>query len=232
MIRNSLIIILLAIFGLFLFQGFSEYRMPESLNRTAEYYNTNAAGETGAANAVTAIVVTYRGLDTLGEVTVLFLAAGIVGFILHKRGGRKQKENYRNSEILETASKILVPGSIVLGTYIFINGHLTPGGGFQGGAVIGTAILLIALAVPGKEFSHRLLSITESLSGAFYVLIGLLGIVLAGGFLDNRILPLGEVGELFSAGAIPVIYSLIGIKVGTELSGIINDLNATETQED
>lgn len=232
MIRSSLIILLLALFGLFLFQGFREYQMPENLNRTAEYYNTKAAEETGAANAVTAIVVTYRGLDTLGEVTVLFLAAGIVGFILHNRGEKKTRKAYRNSEILETASKILVPGSIILGTYIFINGHLTPGGGFQGGAVIGTAILLIALASPGKEFNHRVLNVIEGLSGAFYVFIGLLGVFLAGGFLDNRILPLGVVGELLSAGAIPIIYSLIGIKVGTELSGIINDLNSSETQED
>jgi len=49
----------------------------------------------------------------------------------------------------------------------------------------------------------------------------------AGGFLDNRILPLGTLGDLLSAGAIPLIYSLIGLKVGTEISSIIANINET-----
>jgi multicomponent Na+:H+ antiporter subunit B len=55
------------------------------------------------------------------------------------------------------------------------------------------------------------------------VLVGLLGLVLAGGFLDNRFLPLGEYGQLFSAGAIPLIYIFIGLKVGTELSAVLEN---------
>jgi multicomponent Na+:H+ antiporter subunit B len=50
--------------------------------------------------------------------------------------------------------------------------------------------------------------------------------VLGAGFLDNRILPLGEFGTLFSAGAIPIIYSLVGLKVGAELSGILDNLRS------
>ena len=61
-----------------------------------------------------------------------------------------------------------------------------------------------------------------------YVGIGLLGLFLAGGFLDNRLLPIGELGALFSAGAIPLIYSLIGLKVGAEFSSILANLSATE----
>ena len=52
--------------------------------------------------------------------------------------------------------------------------------------------------------------------------IGILGIVFAGGFLDSRILPLGEFGTFISAGAIPLISTLLGIKVGAELSVIID----------
>jgi multicomponent Na+:H+ antiporter subunit B len=69
----------------------------------------------------------------------------------------------------------------------------------------------------------------ESLAGVFYVAIGLAGLVWAGGFLDNRILPLGDLGALFSAGAIPAIYSLIGLKVGAELASMLASL--AETQE-
>ena len=58
--------------------------------------------------------------------------------------------------------------------------------------------------------------------------VGVLGLFLAGGFLDNRILPIGELGSLFSAGAIPIIYSLIGLKVGAELSSMLVNLSETE----
>jgi multicomponent Na+:H+ antiporter subunit B len=61
-----------------------------------------------------------------------------------------------------------------------------------------------------------------------FVGIGLLGIVLAGGFLDNRILPVGDLGDLFSAGTIPIIYSFIGLKVGAEFSSMLLKLAETE----
>jgi len=72
------------------------------------------------------------------------------------------------------------------------------------------------------------MEVVESISGTFYVIIGVFGLILAGGFIDNRFLPLGEMGKLLSAGAIPIIYSLIGIKVGMELIGIIDKLRKDE----
>jgi len=217
---------LVLLFGIFLFQILRLYHTQETLNPTAAYYNTNTPSEVGAANVVTAIVVTYRGLDTLGEVTVLFLTAMILGYIL-RQGGREKTEKDTTSEILITAAKVLIPGSIVLGVYVFINGHLTPGGGFQGGAIIGTAITLMILADPLHSLRAALLHFVESMSGFFYIVIGLAGLIFAGGFLDNRILPAGQLGDLFSAGAIPLIYSLIGLKVGTEISSIISNINET-----
>ena len=224
--KNSIAIILVLVFGVFLFQIFGYHQIQTALNKTAGYYNTNTAAEVGAANVVTAIVVTYRGLDTLGEVTVLFLTALIVGYILRHGGKEKPKKN-NTSEILITAANVLIPGSIILGVYVFLNGHLTPGGGFQGGAIIGTAITLMILANPLQSIRKSVLHFTESTSGFFYILIGLAGLIFAGGFLDNRILPLGTLGNLLSAGAIPVIYSLIGLKVGTEISSIIASINET-----
>lgn len=53
------------------------------------------------------------------------------------------------------------------------------------------------------------------------MVVGVLGLILAGGFLDNRFLDLGTFGELFSAGAMPIIYIFIGLKVGTELSAVL-----------
>ena len=56
------------------------------------------------------------------------------------------------------------------------------------------------------------------------------GIVLAGGFLDNRILPLGSFGSLFSAGAIPIIYVFVGLKVGSELSAVVDRFRSDESK--
>jgi len=123
-IKNSIAILLVLAFGIFLYQVLGFYHTQSQLNATAEYYNTNAPAETGVANVVTAIVVTYRGLDTLGEVTVLFLTAIIVGYIL-RHGGNEQARKLSTSEILITSTRVLIPGSIVLGIYVFINGHLT-----------------------------------------------------------------------------------------------------------
>jgi len=224
-------VVLLFLFGLgTLFAALLLGYTPDSeLNLTAHYYAEHTAQDIGATNIVTAIIVTYRGLDTLGEVTVLFLTAAIVGMLLSKHKGKSlQRELPRSGELLTTGSHLLVPLILLLGAYVFINGHLTPGGGFQGGAIIASAILLMLLTDPLRHFSHRLIAAVESISGLFFISIGVLGIFFAGGFLDNRILPIGELGSLFSAGAIPVIYSFVGLKVGAEFSSMLVNLSETE----
>lgn len=196
------------------------------LNPLAANYVSSGPDELGSQNLITSVIVTYRGLDTLGEVAVLFIATAGVGFLLKSKKIKSQKR--KASELLQTGSGFLTPLIVLFGVYIFSHGHLTPGGGFQGGVIIATGILLLMLANVNWKMNKTVLHIIESLSGAFYVVIGLLGIFLAGGFLDNRILPLGEFGKLFSAGAIPIIYSLIGLKVGSELVGILDNLSGEE----
>ena len=232
MIKRFTVLLLLAGIGA-IFTGLLLGYIPDSeLNLTARYYAEHTAQDVGAANIVTAIIVTYRGLDTLGEVTVLFLTAAIIGLVLAQ--GRQQKIRAQqhdlpaSGELLKTGSRLLTPLILLLGVYVFVNGHLTPGGGFQGGAILASAILLLLLTDPLRHFSHRLISILESTSGLFFVTIGVLGIFFAGGFLDNRILPTGSLGDLFSAGVIPIIYSFIGLKVGAEFSSMLVNLSETE----
>ena len=86
-----------------------------------------------------------------------------------------------------------------------MNGHLSAGGGFQGGAIIASGVMLLLLAKPATKLDHGFLSFTESLAGVLFVLVGIAGLIFAGGFLDNRVLPLGQFGAFFSAGAIPLI---------------------------
>ena len=194
-----------------------------------EYAERSGNKELGAQNIVTAIIVTYRGLDTLGEVAVLFIAATGIAVLLRRRKEKDLKKKIKkreSSEILLTGSRLLAPVIIIFGIYIFLNGHLTPGGGFQGGAVIASAIMLLFLADTSYKINHTVFGWIESLSGFTYVLIGVLGLVIIGAdnFLDNRLLPLGEFGKILSAGAIPVIYTLVGLKVGTELASILDNM--------
>ncbi len=230
MIKRAIAFALLAGLGLVFLALWQGFEPDPSLNRSALYYAENTVTDTGAANIVAAVIVTYRGLDTLGEVTVLFLTAAIVAMVL--RGGLADSGprpgRWPTGELLHTGSRLLVPLIALFGAYVFLNGHLTPGGGFQGGAIIASAMLLMLLTDPARNFSHRLIATTESVSGLAYVAIGLAGMALAGGFLDNRILPMGEFGSILSAGAIPLIYALIGLKVGAEFSSILLSLSERE----
>lgn len=230
MIRRFAVFLLLLGLGVIFAKLLLGYTASEELNLTARYYAEHTAQDLGAANIVTAIIVTYRGLDTLGEVTVLFLTAAIIGMVLAQ--GRKQQALQRqlpaSGELLTTGSRLLVPLILLLGAYVFINGHLTPGGGFQGGAIIASAALLLLLTDPLKRFSHRLIARVEALSGLVFITIGVLGMVYASGFLDSRLLPNGTFGTLFSAGVIPVIYSVIGLKVGAEFTSMLTNLAETE----
>jgi multicomponent Na+:H+ antiporter subunit B len=227
MIKRLFILLVLVLFGVMFYNVASHYTEPAELTPLATRYVDKGPDELGAANLVTSVVVTYRGLDTLGEVTVLFLSAAAVGLLLglSARSGAPEGESRRPktaaSELVQTTVQYLLPIIFLFGAYIFINGHLTPGGGFQGGAVIASGILLLFLGLPYAKLRHTLLGLLESLSGFSYVVVGVFGLILAGGFLDNRFLPLGDYGQLISAGAIPLIYLFIGLKVGTELSAVL-----------
>jgi len=236
-IKRLFIFMMLALMATIFFNLASNYDEKSTLSKLGHYYVEKGPQEIGAPNLVTAVVVTYRGLDTLGEVTVLFISAAGVGLLLRrsrrKQDGERPEENIRASkpasEIVETATQLLLPMIILFGIYVFMNGHLSPGGGFQGGAIIASGTMFLLLALPESHLSRLMIAITESLSGFSYVVVGVLGVILAGGFLDNRFMDLGTYGDLFSAGAIPLIYTFVGLKVGFELSAVLDRFRQEES---
>ena len=183
--------------------------------------------ESGPANIVTAIVADYRSFDTLGEVSVLFVSSLGVALLL---GGSKQKRlelNFHPNFMLRVGSRALFGIILMTGIYISIHGHLTPGGGFPGGTMIASSMLLLYLA--DDEFRAKIkgFKMLESAAGSAYVIIGLLGLFIGAFFLEN-LLDNGVLGDLFSAGMIPIIYVLIGLKVGSEISGVIDNFLTEE----
>jgi multicomponent Na+:H+ antiporter subunit B len=235
-IKRIIILLILVMLAVIFLDLAANYDERASLSALGHYYAKQGPAELGAANLVTAVVVTYRGLDTLGEVTVLFISAAGVGLLLRRtrrtgddedleQGDRAEETAGTHtpaSEIVETATQLLLPMVILFGIYVFLNGHLSPGGGFQGGAIIASGTMFLLLALPESHISRLMVAMTESLSGFSIVVIGVLGVLLAGGFLDNRIMGLGTYGNLFSAGAIPLIYVFVGLKVGFELSAVLD----------
>ncbi len=180
------------------------------------------SGEEGVANAVTSVVVYFRGFDTLGEIAVLFIAALGIGLMLH---GTARTAHEESNYILQKASRLLFPMIMLFGVYVMVYGHLSPGGGFQGGVIIASGILLLLISNETFEIPHAIISALETFAGISYVLIGLIGLLVLDKFLGN-FLPndMAQMGRLFSGGIIPVIYIVVGIKVGSEMGMIIQNL--------
>jgi len=191
--------------------------------KPGKYYVTEGGEETGAANIVTSVVVTYRGFDTLGEVTVLFIAAIGLGAVLFTKPKEKQARLQEASLILQTGCHFLFPLIMIFGAYVFTHGLLNPGGGFQGGVIIASGFLMVYLGCADMKVRKTWLNATESLAGSAFVIAGLIGLALGGDFLMN-FLPKGTFNTFFSAGLIPIIYAAIGFKVGAELAGVIANL--------
>lgn len=191
-------------------------------------YGQSIIDESGSANMVTSVVVNYRSFDTLGEVTVLFISALGAGLLLS--GKRKRHTmHFEPSFILRQGARIVFGIIVVFGVYMMTHGHLTPGGGFPGGAVIAAGILLLYIADDTFRIRLQAMKVSESLAGSMYVIVGLLGIVLARHFLRN-FLPTGIIGDLISGGIIPVVYILIGLKVGSELSSVVDGFLTEEVE--
>ena len=222
--RKLISFVLLTIVALGIALSLAKIPFGTGKTKVGRYYIEKGIKQTGATNIVTSVVVNYRAFDTLGEVTVLFIAAIGIGAVL-TTGRRKKSERKVEpaSLILYTGCRFLFPLILLFGAYIFIHGHLTPGGGFQGGAIIASAYLLIYLGCRERRISERGSKLAESLTGLIFVMVGLVGLAVGGYFLAN-FLPKGVPGFLFSAGIIPIIYIAIGFKVGSELAGIIDNL--------
>jgi len=222
--RKLIAIILLVIIAGGIVLSLKEIPFGISRTKIGDYYIKKGIEETGATNIVTSVVVSYRGFDTLGEITILFTAAIGLGAVLGTYRKRKAGEKVEPASfIVKTGCRFLFPILLLVGAYIFIHGHLTPGGGFQGGAIIASAFLLMYLGCEGKRIKENTSIVVETLGALTFIVLGIIGLTIGKDFLFN-FLPKGEPNTLLSAGIIPIIYIAIGFKVGSELAGIIDHL--------
>ena len=121
--------------------------------------------------------------------------------------------------IPKCAADFFVPFALVYIFYIILHGHLSPGGGFQGGVMMVAVVVFMALGY-GFEMTKNILSMnlmhkTEGVASIFYVLVAMLGIAYLGNFCQNVFSNIGNIGDLFSSGTIFLMDLAVGVKVLT-----------------
>lgn len=202
-------------------QSMAEYEI-------SNHYINHGVEDTGAINLITAILFDYRAFDTLGEATVIFVAALIIS-LLTKRSNSSLVYNNFPPLIYQNIS-FVVPFLYVFGFYLIFYGHLSPGGGFTGGVVIATIFVLLTITFGVRRTREdeviRIKSLLENAAMLGFVIIGLLSLLSGYNFLANGQAGfyLGTAGNLISSGTIPGLNLMTGIKVGASLSIIFNCL--------
>ncbi|MEW6243730.1 MAG: MnhB domain-containing protein [Bacillota bacterium] len=135
-----------------------------------------------------------------------------------------------NDMVVQIITRILIPFIEVFAVYVIFHGHISPGGSFSGGAILGASFVLATLVFGtarfNRKFGHMVSQLVESVGGSWYILVGLFGILAGANFLTNKLagFGMGRPGYLFSAGAIPVITIGLGLKVGSTMVTLFHGL--------
>ena len=127
--------------------------------------------------------------------------------------------------IVKCAADFMLPLALVFGFAVIMHGHLSPGGGFQGGVLVAGAVLLMFLAYDGATVAHYvksdLLKKHESIAAVCYVGLALLGVFAGAVFFQNVIFDNGQIGDLISAGNIVFMNYAVGYQVLTGVAFLL-----------
>ena len=207
---------------------------PESTAVVRRYVESGLQ-ETGAVSIISGIILDYRAFDTLGESHVLFTALMCVTVLLRRdrKNMRTQYEDfytirdekyhelYRES-IMRLVAAVLLPCLFLYGAYVLLNGQNSPGGGFSGGAVLGSGMMICAAAYGFRSTDRVITKKTANLI-AFFALgfysfaKGYVFYTGANG-LENHI-PKGTPGAILSGGLILPLDIAVGLVVACTMFG-------------
>lgn len=223
-------IVFWSIAGLFAFPLFLALRDLPDFGAYAGPYGdlvlATCTAERHTPQGVAAVTFDYRGFDTLGEEFILF--AALAGALLLMRPQEDERQHPpqdhaldrpvpAGNEAIAAAGRLMFPFSLMLSLYIIVHGHLTPGGGFQGGVLLATAFYYVYLSGEYQDLhpftSIHLLESLKVLGAAGFALLAAAPLGVGLPFMTN-LLPLGREGELLSAGTLPLCNLLVGCEVG------------------
>jgi multicomponent Na+:H+ antiporter subunit B len=163
-------------------------------HHVAPAYLHDTPGEIGVPNVVTSVLASYRGYDTLGEVTVIFTAGAGVLALLGYRTRRRNSQGPGNRKlvVLRVIAKLFFPLILLFALYVLFHGDYGPGGGFQAGVIFATGFILYALAFglgnAQRVIPHRLLRIMAAVGVLIYAGVGIESMLLGGKFLEYKVL--------------------------------------------
>ena len=198
-----------------------------SSNEVAAKYIEDGLQDTGAVNIVTGMILDYRAFDTFGESNVLFIATCTVLILLRsdkkkekhqEEAEQRRKQHYepKDDSILQRVTFLLFPVIVIFGIYVVLNGHLSPGGGFSGGAIIGAGLILYANAFGFEKlnrfFTEKTYKWISFVALAFYCLAKSYSFFTGANHLESGI-PLGEAGAILSSGLILPLNICVGLVV-------------------
>lgn len=176
------------------------------------------------ANVVSSVNFDLRGLDTLGEETILLASVLGVAVLLRPAKDERERRSLGGGEVLPStklAGYVFLPITLIIGFITVTHGALTPGGGFQGGVALGTGVHLLYVA-GSYESLERVrpvwaLEWGEAIGAGAFACFGIAGALASASFLGN-LLPLGSFGDLFSSGGVLFLSCAVGIEVA---SGVV-----------
>jgi multicomponent Na+:H+ antiporter subunit B len=194
-----------------------------------------AVGARHATNVVAVVTFDIRGFDTLGEEFILFAAVMGAALLLREQRDERRvaptdeasgRRSPHDSDAVRELGSALVGPAVLFGLYVVLHGHLTPGGGFQGGAVLASAPLLMYLVGEFVAFRRlspeRLIEVGEATGAGGFVVVGGIGIVAGTTFLAN-VLPLGSTGDVLSSGTILALNLCVGLAVSAGLVLLLSE---------
>lgn len=220
LIKYGLIILLGLVLAMFIV-SFADYS--EIYNNISRlFYQNNGYLDTGSRNIVTAIYLDYRLFDSLFEAGILLVAVSGINWI-SQHGSEQENahfmlDKFKTPELFITFSRLVYPIMLLFGIYIVLNGHNAPGGGFQGGAVIASALLILFYIDLKKETNMNAIMTIEK--WLFIALISISCIsLLTRGVLFTNFIPLDGNVDLKAIYLI-ALNILIGAKVALGLTAI------------
>lgn len=205
------------------FAGMPAFGSP--ISRYARLLNHLAPLQRRVTDVVSAISFDYRGIDTLFEEFILFSAVVGISVVLRPladevRGHPEDQAPKRRipppSPAVGLLGVILSPLLVVVAIETVTHGQLTPGGGFQGGVVMASALFVVFLATDyatAERYQPKgLLDAAEGAGAGGYVIIGVLGLLAGAAYLAN-VVSLGKSGNILSGGTIPLLNAVVGVEV-------------------
>lgn len=192
-------------------------------NEVVDKYVQDGLQDTGAVNIVTGMILDYRAFDTFGESNVLFIATCTVLILM--RNDKKKAQDHEHSDrhfepksdaILQKVTFVLFPMIVIYGIYVVLNGHLSPGGGFSGGAIIGAGLILYLNAYGTEKtrrfFTEKTYKYISFAALLFYCLAKSYSFYTGAHHLESGI-PLGTPGAIISSGLILPLNICVGMVV-------------------